>query len=119
MDSKNYKMDSKLVHAGYLKDQFLSVNVPIYQTSTFSFKNAEHGAACFSGEEDGYIYTRIGNPTLTALENCIAELENGYKGIAVSSGMDYHQPPSALFNVDGGGKGKKNNYLIEVISHPY
>ena len=40
-------------------------------------------------------------------------------GIAVSSGMDYHQPPSALFNVDGGGKGKKNNYLIEVISHPY
>jgi methionine-gamma-lyase len=87
MKSKNLKLDSKLIHAGSMEDQFLSVNVPIYQTSTFAFKNADHGAACFAGEEGGYIYTRIGNPTINALENCVAELEDGYKGIATSSGM--------------------------------
>lgn len=64
-----------------------SATVPIYQTSTFKFKNADHGAACFSGEEDGYIYTRIGNPTIEALENAVANLERGFGGIATSSGM--------------------------------
>lgn len=87
MDTKKYKIDSKLIHAGHFKDQFLSATVPIYQTSTFGFRDADHGAACFAGEDPGYIYTRIGNPTLTVLEDCVAELEGGYKGIAVSSGM--------------------------------
>lgn len=87
MDTKNLGFDSKLIHAGAFEDQFGSATVPIYQTSTFKFKNADHGAACFAGDEDGYIYTRINNPTLDALENLIAELENGYRGIACSSGM--------------------------------
>ena len=47
----------------------------------------EHGAALFAGEDDGYIYTRIGNPTVHALEENIAQLEHGYGGIATSSGM--------------------------------
>ena len=64
-----------------------AVTVPIYQTSTFAFRNARHGAALFSGQEDGYIYTRIGNPTIHALEENIAELEHGCGGIATSSGM--------------------------------
>ena len=64
-----------------------SVTVPIFQTSTFSFKNAQHGADCFSGKDNGYIYTRLGNPTINALEETIAELENGFGGIATSSGM--------------------------------
>lgn len=87
MDTKKYGFDTKLVHAGAFEDQFGSATVPIYQTSTFAFKNADHGAACFAGESDGYIYTRIGNPTISALENCVAELENGCGGVAVGSGM--------------------------------
>ena len=59
----------------------------IYQSSTFEFKSADHGAACFSGEDDGYIYTRIGNPIIEALEKAVANLEGGYGGIATWSGM--------------------------------
>ncbi|NLN96454.1 MAG: PLP-dependent transferase [Bacteroidales bacterium] len=87
MKSKNLGFNSKLIHGGGYEDPLGSATVPIYQTSTFAFKNADHGAACFSGEEAGYIYTRIGNPTIGALENLVAELENGYGGIAVGSGM--------------------------------
>ncbi len=87
MNEKDLKFDSRLIHAGALEDPFGSVSVPIYQSSTFAFKNAEHGAACFAGEDDGYIYTRIGNPTITALEENIASLEGGFGGIATSSGM--------------------------------
>lgn len=87
MKSKNLGFNSKLIHGGGYEDPLGSATVPIYQTSTFAFKNADHGAACFSGEEAGYIYTRIGNPTIGALENLVAELENGYSGIAVGSGM--------------------------------
>lgn len=87
MDTKNLGFNTKLVHAGEFDDQFGSATVPIYQTSTFKFKNAQHGADCFSGASDGYIYTRIANPTIRALEKNIAELENGFDGIATSSGM--------------------------------
>jgi methionine-gamma-lyase len=87
MDLKNAGFDTKLIHAGEIEDQFGSATVPIYQTSTFRFKNAQHGADCFSGASDGYIYTRIGNPTIHALEQNIAALENGYGGIATGSGM--------------------------------
>ncbi len=87
MKNKNIGFNSKLIHGGGFEDALGSATVPIYQTSTFKFKNADHGAACFAGEGDGYIYTRIGNPTISALENQLAELENGFGGIAVSSGM--------------------------------
>ncbi|MGB4654048.1 MAG: trans-sulfuration enzyme family protein [Bacteroidales bacterium] len=86
-DSKKLKFDSKLIHSGAFDEPYGSATVPIYQTSTFKFKSAEHGAACFAGESDGYIYTRIGNPTIKALEDLVADLENGFGGIATSSGM--------------------------------
>ena len=79
--------ETKQIHSGHYDDKHGSVNVPIYQTSTFRFKDAEHGAACFAGEEKGYIYTRIANPTITAFEDNLADLEKGYGGIATSSGM--------------------------------
>ncbi len=79
---------TKAIHAGMLKKPvFGEVSVPIFQTSTFSFHSADEGAARFSGEEDGFIYTRMGNPTIRALEECVASLENGYKGMATASGM--------------------------------
>ncbi len=87
MDTKNSGFNTKLIHAGEIEDQFGSATPPIYQTSTFSFKSAEEGAKCFAGESNGYIYTRINNPTIDALERQIAVLENGCGGIAVSSGM--------------------------------
>ncbi len=87
MDTKNLGFDSKLIHAGDFHDELGSAVVPIYQTSTFSFKSAKHGADLFAGKEKGYIYTRILNPTIEALENKMAALENGYKGIATASGM--------------------------------
>jgi methionine-gamma-lyase len=87
MDTKHLGINSKLIHAGHRADPTGAINVPIYQTSTFAFRDAQHGAALFAGQEDGYIYTRIGNPTIRALEESVAELENGCGGIATSSGM--------------------------------
>lgn len=76
-----------MIHSGEFENPLGSATVPIYQTSTFIFENADHGAKCFSGEDDGYIYTRIGNPTIHALETLVADLESGVSGIATSSGM--------------------------------
>ena len=87
MNTKDCGINTKLIHAGQHPDGTGAVTVPIYQTSTFAFRDARHGAALFAGEEDGYIYTRIGNPTVHALEENIAELEHGYRAIATSSGM--------------------------------
>jgi methionine-gamma-lyase len=84
---KNLHFETKQIHSGHFHDEFGSVTVPIYQTSTFRFKDAEHGAACFAGDEKGYIYTRIANPTIRALEENMANLEGGYGGIATSSGL--------------------------------
>ncbi|KAA3609233.1 MAG: PLP-dependent transferase [Calditrichaeota bacterium] len=76
------------IHAGNLESPiFGEVSMPIFQTSTFSFPTAEEGAARFSGEKNGYVYTRIGNPTTNALEECIATLEKGYAGMGTATGM--------------------------------
>ena len=87
MDLSDKGFNSKLIHAGEIEDPLGSAVTPIYQTSTFKFKSADHGARCFSGEEKGYIYTRLGNPTIEDLEKAVAALENGYGGIATASGM--------------------------------
>jgi len=77
-----------VIHAGPAPDPLYGgVSVPIYQSSTFAFANAEQGAARFAGEENGYIYTRLGNPTTKALEDSVAMLENGCGGLGASSGM--------------------------------
>ncbi|MBU1106416.1 MAG: PLP-dependent aspartate aminotransferase family protein [Candidatus Riflebacteria bacterium] len=82
------KFDTACIHAGQAPDKlFGGVSVPIYQSSTFAFEDADQGAARFSGKDDGYKYTRIGNPTTAVLENCIAELEGGAAGLATATGM--------------------------------
>jgi len=85
--TENLGFESKQVHSGYFEDEYGSAVVPIYQTSTFRFRDADHGAACFAGKDKGYIYTRIANPTIKALEDNISQLEGGFGGIATSSGM--------------------------------
>ncbi len=87
MDTREMGLESKLVHAGIRPDVHGSVVPPIYQTSTFQFENAQNGADRFSKKVDGYIYTRIGNPTTNALEECVAELDGGAGAVATSSGM--------------------------------
>jgi methionine-gamma-lyase len=80
-------MDTKIIHAGQHVDPATgAVATPIYQSSTFAFRDADHGAACFRGEP-GYKYTRLGNPTIEALEKNIAELEGGCGGLGAASGM--------------------------------
>ncbi len=87
MEDSKIGFDSKCVHAGVEEYEFGPVVPPIYQTSTFKFKSAEHGAALFRGEEEGYIYTRMKNPTVEAMEKAVAHLENGYKALGCGSGM--------------------------------
>jgi len=87
MNTARLGIHSRLVHGGYHPDATGAVNVPIYQSSTFAFRDAAHGAALFAGEEEGYIYTRIGNPTVRVLEDSVAELEGGVGGVATSSGL--------------------------------
>ncbi len=87
MNTKNKGFDTKLIHSGDFNDVFGAAVTPIYQTSTFAFRNADHGADLFAGKEKGYIYTRIGNPTIEALENKLADLENGTGAVVFASGM--------------------------------
>ncbi len=87
MHSEKLKFGSLLIHGGQMEDHYGSVTTPIYQTSTFKFRSANHGAQCFTGESDGYIYTRLSNPTIRSLEDAVAILEEGYGGIATASGM--------------------------------
>lgn len=85
---KNCAIETQCVHAGTKPDPNGAVVTPIYQTSTFKFKNADHGARLFAGEEQGYIYTRLGNPTVDAMEDAVATLEKGgYKAIGCGTGM--------------------------------
>ncbi len=86
-DVRNAKEYTKCIHAGTKQTPEGAVVTPIYQTSTFRFQNADHGARLFKGEEEGYIYTRMRNPTVEAMEDAVAILEGGYKALGVATGM--------------------------------
>ena len=79
---------TRAVHAGHGVDPATGAHItPIFQTSTFSYGSFDRGARIFAGEEPGYIYSRIGNPTVRALEQKLANLESGEDAVAFSSGM--------------------------------
>ena len=78
---------TRQIHAGKMKNAAGSLCDPIYQTSTFEFETVEQGGARFAGQESGYIYSRLGNPTVATLEAKVAELENGEAALATASGM--------------------------------
>jgi len=87
-DLKKMGFDTRIIHAGNKVDKETgALSTPIYQTSTFVFKNAEQGAARFAGKEEGYVYTRLGNPTEAQLEEKLADLEGGEAAIFTASGM--------------------------------
>ncbi|MUK90679.1 methionine gamma-lyase [Ornithinibacillus sp. L9] len=88
MSRKYNHFETSVIHEGYdAKDMLGSLATPLFQTSTYTFTSAEQGERRFAGEEDGYIYSRLGNPTVTVLEERIAALENGERGLAFGSGM--------------------------------
>ncbi|MBR4393616.1 MAG: aminotransferase class V-fold PLP-dependent enzyme, partial [Oscillospiraceae bacterium] len=85
--SHDYKEATVVVHGNHEKNANGALTTPIYQTSTFVFDSAEQGGRRFAGQEDGFIYSRLGNPTTGQLERKIALLEGGEDCIAFASGM--------------------------------
>jgi len=82
------KSETIAIHGGYEVDPTTkAVAVPIYQTVAYAFDSADHGAALFNLEAEGYRYTRIANPTTAVLERRVAALEGGLDALAVSSGQ--------------------------------
>lgn len=88
MSTENLKFETLQLHAGQEADPTTgSRAVPLYQTTSYTFKNAEHGANLFALKEFGNIYTRIMNPTTDVFEKRIAALEGGVAALATSSGQ--------------------------------
>ncbi len=82
------KRETIAIHGGFDSDPATkSVAVPIYQTAAYSFDSAEHGAALFNLEVEGFRYTRISNPTCAILEDRVSQLEGGVGALSVSSGQ--------------------------------
>lgn len=84
---KGLGFSTQAIHAGAEKNMHGTLAAPIYQTSTFVFDNVEQGGNRFALEEEGYIYTRLGNPTLTAVEKKVAMLEGAEACMSASSGI--------------------------------
>ena len=82
------KFDSKLIHAGWDSDADSegSITVPIYKTTAYQFNDTEQAASLFALKEFGNIYSRLGNPTVGALEARLTALEDGAMSVALSSG---------------------------------
>ena len=87
MRDDNLGVETQCIHANHIKDQFGAVIPPIYQTSTFVFNSAEQGGKRFAGEESGFVYSRLGNPTIAHLEGKLAVLEHSEAAACTSSGM--------------------------------
>lgn len=84
---KKMHFETKAIHGGYEKNKYGALATPIYQTSTFIFDNAAQGGRRFALEEDGYIYSRLGNPTNAQVEEKVALLEEGEACVSAASGM--------------------------------
>ncbi|MGK0699685.1 methionine gamma-lyase [Priestia flexa] len=87
-NTEKYKFETKAVHGKYESSMHHdSLATPLYQTSTFTFSSLNQGARRFAGEESGYVYSRLANPTVAEFESRMAELEEGEEALAFSSGM--------------------------------
>jgi len=97
-----FRLETKAIHAGQeLDSATYSRAVPIYQTSSFGFRDSEHAANLFGLQEPGNIYSRIMNPTNDVFEKRIAELEDGIGALAVSSGQA--ATTYSILNIAGAG----------------
>ena len=87
MAQKTYAPATVVVHGNHVHNDFGALSTPIFQASTFVFDSAEQGGRRFAGQESCFIYSRLGNPTTSQLEQKIALLEGGEDCTAFSSGM--------------------------------
>lgn len=87
-EKKKYRLETLSVHGGLTADPATGARaLPIYMSNAYQFKSTDHAADLFALKEDGYIYSRIHNPTVTVFEERVAQLEGGIGALAVSSGM--------------------------------
>jgi O-acetylhomoserine (thiol)-lyase len=87
-EEKRMQLETLAVHGGFAEDPAThAVAVPIYQTAAYAFDSADHGAALFDLEVEGYRYSRISNPTTAVLEERVAAMEGGVGALAVASGQ--------------------------------
>lgn len=101
-DTPNYGFDTLQIHAGAHPDPATGARqIPIYQTTAYVFRDADHAAKLFNLEEIGNIYSRLTNPTVSALAERITALEGGAGGICCSSG--HAAQIMALFPLMGPG----------------
>src|SRR5205085_9680246 len=88
MPTESKHPETIVLHAGYRSDPTTNaVAVPIYQTTSYQFRDSQHAANLFALKELGNIYTRIGNPTQAVLEERVAALEGGVAALALASGQ--------------------------------
>lgn len=84
---KMWKAATQVIHGGHEREVFGALVTPLYQSATFVFESAQQGGERFAGNEPGYIYTRLGNPTTAELERKMAILEGAEAAAATASGM--------------------------------
>lgn len=84
---KMWKAATQVIHGGHERETFGALVTPLYQSATFVFESAQQGGERFAGNEPGYIYTRLGNPTTAELERKMAILEGAEAAAATASGM--------------------------------
>ncbi|GAH80054.1 unnamed protein product, partial [marine sediment metagenome] len=87
MSEKKLRFETLSVHGGLQADETGARAVPIYQSNAYLFKDTDHAANLFGLKENGYIYTRLHNPTVSVFEERMALLEGGIGGLATASGM--------------------------------
>ena len=103
MTENNYRLGTLALHAGHTPDaDTLSRAVPIYSTSSYVFKDADHAADLFALKEFGNIYTRLMNPTNDVLEKRLAALDGGAAGLAFASGQA--AITAAVLNITASGQ---------------
>lgn len=87
MDKTSWQLPTLTIHGGHQAEGQGSLVPPLYQSATFAFSSAQQGGARFAGDEAGFIYTRLGNPTTAELERRMALLEGAQAAAATASGM--------------------------------
>ncbi|MET3684400.1 O-acetylhomoserine (thiol)-lyase [Alkalibacillus flavidus] len=101
-NQEQYRVETIGIHGGLEADPATGARaLPIYQTNSYQFNHTEHAANLFSLQEEGFIYSRIGNPTVGVFEDRVAQLEGGIGALAFSSGMA--SISGAIFNLAEAG----------------
>ncbi|WP_349410079.1 O-acetylhomoserine aminocarboxypropyltransferase/cysteine synthase family protein [Pseudalkalibacillus sp. SCS-8] len=101
-EEKKYRLETISVHGGLKADPVTGARaLPIYQSNAYKFENTDHAADLFALKEEGYIYSRIHNPTVTTVEERVAQLEGGIGALALASGMAAIS--TAIFNIAEAG----------------